>query len=449
MSKLAVKDVYTEQARQVFLSAGINANENEIEKVKEFLKNSDRWVAAQISLARIMVNTRDKELLLKAIDAINRLETESKIKGEILKGIADLSEDKNKNEIHAALYYIQSEEGNKLITNYPSVCGLDEVVFRLGRLGIRKSKKEVNGVMNILNEKETIDAIRQLTERYEGSEQKKLAAGEVIHLISNSEVKDFMELRKNLSEIIPEMKREYNITHFGRYSARFLSQLYEYAKSGEAGEGKIGEGNRKEKNTGETGKKEKKQERIFIFAYSYSDHNGAFYSDSKHTDALSSHGKVLAVEAGSDVELLLMLEKMNKKHGSFNGVFIAGHGEPTRVKLGKEEAPYSLLDVTDYDIMSRIGDLIDREDKGSFIALISCSTGNEQSTRSLANIMASAAKVSYVYAPDDSFTKYTLNIESEKKNASQKKAKRKDERITVAYQREKGTVQTMEFGIKK
>ncbi|MEM3455304.1 MAG: hypothetical protein QXF07_02280 [Candidatus Micrarchaeia archaeon] len=446
MAQLAIEpikqDIYLEQAKKVFESANIKANENEIRKIQEFLKKSERWVSLQINLTKILLNTKDKELLLKIIDTIDKLETDSKIKAQLLSGIANLSDDKIKSEINAAVHYIQTEEMEKIIPNYESICGLDEIVFRIGRLGIRKNRREMKEIMKIFNEKETVDAVKKLTEKYKDAEQKAIAAGEVIHLISNSEIKDFIELRNNIIEIIPLVKEEYNITHFGRHSSGFILQLYNYAKSTM--------GSETEKEGSENSKKEKKKERIFIFAYSYSDHNGAFYGDSKHNDALSKYGKTIAVEASSDVELMLMIEKMYKKHGSFNGIFIAGHGEPTRVKLGKEDKPYSLFDVSDYDIMSKIGSMIDKEDKNSFIALISCSTGNEQSTRSLANIMASAASVPYVYAPEDSFTKYSLNIEEENKGKKKKTGKKiTEERITVAYYREKGTVQTMEFGIKK
>ncbi|MEM3408297.1 MAG: hypothetical protein QXW80_00980 [Candidatus Micrarchaeia archaeon] len=436
------QDVYLEQAKKVFESANIKANENEIRKIQEFLKKSDRWVSSQINLTKILLNTKDKELLLKIIDTIDKLDTNSKIKGQLLSGIANLSDDKVKSEINAAVYYIQTEEMNNIITNYESICGLDEIVFRIGRIGIRKNKREVKEIMKIFSEKETVDAVKKLTEKHKDAEQKVIAVGEVIHLISNSEIKDFIELRKNIADIVPVIKEEYNITHFGRHSSRFIFQLYNYA---------IGTiNNESEKEGIGNSKKEKKKERIFIFAYSYSDHNGAFYSDSKHNDALSKYGKTIAIEASSDVELMLMIEKMYKKHGSFNGIFIAGHGEPTRVKLGKDDMPYSLFDVSDYDIMSKIGSMIDKEDKNSFIALISCSTGNEQSTRSLANIMASAANVPYVYAPEDSFTKYSLNIEEENKEKKKKTGQKiTEERITVAYYHEKGTVQTMEFGIKK
>ncbi|MEM4133853.1 MAG: hypothetical protein QXO35_02220 [Candidatus Micrarchaeia archaeon] len=446
MAQLAIEpikqDIYLEQAKKVFESANIKANENEIRKIQEFLKKSDRWVSFQIKLTKILVNTKDKELLFTIIDTIEKLDTDSKIKAQLLSGIANLSEDKIKSEIKAAVYYIQTEEMNKIITNYESICGLNEIVFRIGRLGIRKDKREMKEIMKILNEKETIDAVKKLTEKYKDAEEQALAIGEVIHLISNSEIKDFIELRNNMTEIIPLIKEEYNITHFGRHSSGFILQLYNYAKNAM--------GNETEKEGRENIKKEKKKERIFIFAYSYSDHNGAFYGDSKHNDALSKYGKTIAVEAGSDVELMLMIEKMYKKHGSFNGIFIAGHGEPTRIKLGNDDKPYSLFDITDYDIMSKIGSMIDKEDKNSFIALISCSTGNEQSTRSLANIMASAANVPYVYAPEDIFTKYILNIEEENKGKKEKTGKKiAEERITIAYYREKGTVQTMKFGIKK
>ncbi|MEM4589767.1 MAG: hypothetical protein QXK21_00675 [Candidatus Micrarchaeia archaeon] len=446
MAKLSIEqikqDIYLEQAKKVFESANIKANGNEIRKIQEFLKKSERWVLSQIKLTKILVNTKDKELLLKIIDTIDKLETESKIKEQILTGIANLSDDKIKSEINAAIHYIQTEEIKKIISNYEGICGLDEIVFRIGRLGIRKNSREIKEIMKTFNEKETVDAVKKLTEKYKADEQKAIAAGEVIHLISNSEIKDFIELRNNINEIIPLIKEEYNITHFGRYSSRFVFQLYNYAKSNTDNETK--------KKGSEGNKKERKQERIFIFAYSYSDHNGAFYHDSKNNDLLSQYGKTIAIEANNDVELMLMIEKMYKKHGSFNGIFIAGHGEPTRIRLGNEEQPYSFFDVTDYDIMSKIGSMINKEDKNSFIALISCSTGNEQSTRSLANIMASAANVSYVYAPEDNFTNYRINIE-EKNEERKKKFDKKiqEKRITVTYYRGKGIVHTMEFGIEK
>jgi hypothetical protein len=250
----------------------------------------------------------------------------------------------------------------------------------------------------------------------------------MVYLILNSEKNDFENLMNaNVNEIIDRLYEEYNITHFGRYSAKMLRYLYDLSKTDEMSnsdkDGKINNLNKKIRN---------KSESTFIFVYPHHDYNGAFYSDSKNTDYIMDKGKTLIVEASSDVELYLMLEKMHKKHGKFDYIFIGGHGEPTKITLGKENKPYSYLDVTDYDIMEKIGELMNKKNKNRSLILVSCSTGDEKSTRSIANIMASASKVPYVFAPENPFSKYSLEF--------------KDKRIKVAYAKGNETIPTMEFG---
>ncbi|MCS7109322.1 MAG: hypothetical protein NZ903_00810 [Candidatus Micrarchaeota archaeon] len=400
----------------IFLSVGINAKEEEIQKLADFIEKSNNPIKTKIKLNEIIINLRDKELLLKIVDELDKTRLDPQEKYLILNLISTIKRSEM-HKIDQILFCSKLEGIKKIFENYKYKNTVEEIILKIAQR-TRYRKKEAETVIGILSENETMRVIEEIEERYKDDSNKNqriIAIGEIVHLAFNSKPEDFRRIRENLIKIIDEIKKEYNITHFGRYSANILNKLYEYST--------------KQKPSRE------KNEKLFVFVASYSDYNGAFYNDYKQKEMLSEYGKVLYIEVESDVEFIEILKKIREKYGSFNGLFIEGHGSPTKIRLNDSEEHSSFLDITDYDIITKIGDVMDKNDENRFVVLISCSTGEKKSTRSIANYFASIAKIPYVFAPEAAFTDYHVNTEGN--------------RLKVAYYKKAEKIQTMEFESKE
>lgn len=404
------------KSRAIF-GKDLEASEKRI--IADYLKKSPTPENDVIALQSIYENTKNKDLVIRLVENLNKYDT--KTKAQILWAVYKLSGDKMNLRIENVVSLLEKRELDSTLAKYKELNCLTEIIFRIGRLSSSVDKKEMKTMLEILADNKTIDVIKRLKEQTKNELDFIISAGEVVNLIANSKKEDFLNLRNDLVGIIKKIKEEYNITHFGRFSAKLLNELDEMI-------------NKKSEQRG--------NEKLFVFAYAYSDPNGAFYNDSKNLDLLMKHGKLIVIEAKTDVELMLMLEKMNKKYGNFDGLFIAGHGQPTEIKLGEKSDYSSLFDITDFDIAEKIGNMMNKTGS-DFIAFISCSTGNEQTSRSIANMVAAATKSSFIFAPETPFTNYKINIQNEE-NVSNEKTKRNSKWINITYYKAGKEIPTME-----
>ncbi|MEM3369366.1 MAG: hypothetical protein QXE90_00720 [Candidatus Micrarchaeia archaeon] len=251
-------------------------------------------------------------------------------------------------------------------------------------------------IIDKLSEKETITMIRTILKEKNIEEIPELIK-EIVWLIDNSKEEDFDKIRTKLPEILKTIKNEYNITHFGRFSAKFLEYLHLSSISSSM---------------------EKEKIPLYVYVYSYSDSNNAFYKLSKQIDELLNHGTVIAIEAKHDYELEEMIKKTSQKFGKIDHLFIVAHGSPLGLKLEDDFSLSSLLNVSDVDIMKNIGDSMNEENPERSIILIACESGKEEEIKlkkgnllvlSMANFLAKFTGVK-VIAPPAIISDYTVKI---------------------------------------
>lgn len=252
-------------------------------------------------------------------------------------------------------------------------------------------------IIDKLSEKETITMIRTILKE-KNIEEIPVLIKEIIWLINNSKEEDFDKIRSKLPEILKTIKNEYNITHFGRFSAKFLEHLHLASISLSM---------------------IKENTPLYVYIYSYSDSNSAFYKFSKQIDELLNHGIVIVIEAKSNYELEEMIKKISQKFGKIDHLFIVAHGSSLTLTLEDDVSLSAHLNVTNIDLMKKIGDSMNEENPERSIILIACESGKEEEIKgengnlilvcSIANFLAKFAGVK-VIAPPTTINDYTVKI---------------------------------------
>jgi len=158
--------------------------------------------------------------------------------------------------------------------------------------------------------------------------------------------------------LIEKLYREFGIEYFGRYTGIGLSAANQASLLRVIAANSLLENDPKP---------------VLLVATNQYDHNGAFgYMGLYKYEDFQNDFKILAVEGRSDKKLIQRILHVGTAHGKIKFLVLGGHGNPTRITLGKGPGAHRAIDTRDKKLLRRIRPVLADNAK---IILNSCKTG--------------------------------------------------------------------------
>ena len=351
--------------QEVLDTAKLLSSDDVLDCVSRFDKTPE--IARKIvrMLGSIAENTKSKEAVSDAAACISKYKKIPEVANEIAFWLGEISWSKNRQAVSDAAKLLSSDDILNYLLRYEKIpAPAKEIASWLGDIALNTKSKEA-----------ILESIHLIT-----TYQDPRVVKEILILLgamggTTKDEKEILEkindVKMNIQKIRSYLYKNYNIQHFGRYPWEVLKHMYE--------------------------DKERISDRpVAILGYARADWNGSFYQN-QFISEIAKYYDVRIFEAETDKEYAEMLKRMVQKYGKASLLVISGHGEPTKVWLGEWNDPSSFFDVSDDNVLNQIGESME---PGGQIIFNSCSTGDPSVNRSIAAVVAEAAKATKVFAPD-------------------------------------------------